>query len=289
MREIDRLILGLGSCTDDSYCQFHERKSTNISLRLAPVERGGDDEFHIIPDSKLVYAVRSLDSDVQVAGSWNLVAEERVWLDKRLRDCIITPAAPPNIVILGVAGATHFFDTLGLILGALEHIPHNITVIERCPKPLSDIRDSLLQLGYNYDTDSRRYSYCARRNICVQLIHGDVCDSDLWLHETYDIVLSHYLFRFLTADQAKLLLSNIYSGLSQSGRFIVAQDPTSYSAGGVDFLFRHGGFEVLNSEPSWGIFSLTLQERHSILDLYSVRRKFHERLLFMKRHHAGLE
>jgi hypothetical protein len=273
---LERLIAGAGACTADNACPYHASKRNNISITLPSIKLlagGSDGILDSTPATRLLMEL--MVSSRQPAGSWSFVLEERRWLCARFGE-IAAANTEISILILGLAGLTHFVDTLSLLLESSPKASLRIYVIDRCITPLADVEYYFTGAGKKLFPNVRLAG--AWRNVAtccdratVELVHSDILVAQLPVARSIDVVLSHYLFRFMDASTATACVEMIASKLRPAGRLVAAQDKTDYMPEGVSKYFEDRNFRILKEGVSWAPYKLGLSERTEIREGRSIR------------------
>ncbi len=272
--EMEALVRQLGDCTLEQYCAYHEGKR-EVPSREISVNSGAIDglERMIVPEKSLLTAVQMFeDSSIKnPAGSWRLVGEQRVWYLAQLASAV------PNknyvrVMIHGVAGATHYNDTISLLESV---IPSNalleVYTIEHCIGPLIEIKHALLQKqGCEYEEKgaliSRPYAAIQHKNVMHYLVH-DTLEKAILNPETVDIASAHFMLSF-DKGNPDTILRQTYEAMHPQGVFLMGsgEKAAMVAEGGIHRYFEQRQFRVgANSTTAWDVYDLTHEQRLNLL------------------------
>lgn len=277
---VDILKRDLAVCNEMEYCSYHKKKKNNLSVKL-PGMYIKENEVSISPTKEVVEALKAIYARRQPAGSWNLVYEEREWLQKNVTE-YCKNKTQVTIAVLGIAGTTHFIDTLSICTSPASSIHYKFIVIERCIRPLLDIEFLLESCGYTV-SKSGKVATCIKENITVILRNGDICDEQAWMENKIDIVLLHYLLGFMTEKASDTMWGILRKHLIDYGVVLLAQDPTEFT--GVEFIsyFEKHGFLINEISPTLTIYRLETEKQNEIINGHTVKTKSNDVVISLRK------
>lgn len=271
---LQELVKTIGECRPDEMCLYHRKKRKNIALRLPAYysPSKASKKVEIGAYGALIDALRVMEDDDQLAGSWQLMGEQREWFLGRLARAKNNGREPRiAFAVLGVPGETHLDETYKLVCSAAGDIWIDFFLIERCISPLQDIAHFLQKSGFKEEhvechavTGGPTTSYVKGKVTC-HLLHRDLTVEFPLAPESMNIVSSHLTFSFFDSAEADAVLRNVAHSLRDGGHFLVAQSPLNYTSENVPQFFCQHGLEIEEQGNSWNIYALTQMEREALL------------------------
>lgn len=272
-RPIEKLVRALSRCTYGDYCAYHDKKRNNKAIRLPryiPAEASASSFLR--PDTQLMTAIRNMRDAYDIAGSWQLMGEQREWIDSRLALRWQDHAQSVRIAILGVPGITHLWETVKLLTQRLDRAARiEFFVFERCIRPLTDIEMYLHDQGFEKvaipprEVRLRPLASLTSDITSFHLLQCDLAQECPLAEQSIDIACSHLLFSFLNRPEALVVLDNIASYLHATGQFLLAQDATDPNQLDWQNCLERRGLVAVDSAKAWNLYDLTDNQCDSIL------------------------
>jgi hypothetical protein len=290
---IKRLVHELGVCNSDGYCAYHDKKRDNQAIRLPCYATNAlVDDCVVTPDQRLIGAIRAMRAECRIAGSWQLMGEQRKWFDSRLAGHRSLRADRVRIAMLGVPGATHLRETVQLIAQRLPTTASiEYCVVEKCIRPLIDIANYLRKMKYvdvqlsTTDLKAIPLASLSRGRVTFQLLHCDLTQICPFPTQWINLACSHLLFSFMNEVQASKVLRGVASCLHPTGCFLLAEDMLENHRVDMDYRMAHAGLVVADTAKTWNLYALTHAECNALMRRQAIMVKNDVLLLELRKRH----
>lgn len=271
-KKLDCCVQGKGKI---KYCEYHKNRQNAEIIRIKEQLPSISGYTSIVLEgSKMMKLIKRLQKGDVISGSWGLMRTHRNWLEKWIRNEIRKGEAI-SLIITGIAGLSHFVDTMSIIIPILNQASNvEIFVIDICIGPIEDIRGFLAKKNRVAEPGEKKeymevYNYCRQANVKVEFKNHDILNKLPGYENHFDIALSHHLITDMgmVERKTKEYVINVFEMLKPDGILILAQNLGPEDEDVVRFqnMMIDTGYVPIDSEKTFDAY-----DHHGRIDLIEI-------------------